>query len=478
MPIELTDLVPHVRRLVESTGRDASFLSDDRIGRALLEAGFTGTKTDSLGRKVRFVNGRRVAGHGVQGRGTQAARKAKRSGSPSMPMRQASGKKGLARRAVGAAAKVASAPGKAEEWLHRKIASGLDKMPGPVGNNIRRLWNLSSVAFTGAYDAVEAYGKELGKSPENAKRIAALLSTADVIIAKAATVANIAAPVAAALMPGANVAEFVPVASVAYLGLSAFRHPVKVMRAAHAAIRNLPDRLKSPGKYKATAMAAHESKDGFQMDRESAKRLWDRLDGFGQDKRQREWYTALLYAALDWTRGDVPAALDLADAALDAKPVAEAMAQVDSDEAADRLRLLIEGCIPNEKGPGHHDSKTGHPCSTGSGAVPAAAPTKKIGPVTSGVTVQAVGKLDKDIEAGRAGGRHIQSLLDRVKLHSMQELHGILASLGFSSKPKNKADAVAMIRWKLEWTLKTRDKMREIDRIVETGVRNARASGA
>ncbi|MES2342300.1 MAG: hypothetical protein V4597_11525 [Pseudomonadota bacterium] len=149
----------------------------------------------------------------------------------------------------------AQAAGQAEHAVRQTVARNLDRLPGPVARGVRRVWNVSIATFSAGYDAVKAYGVENGKSPEQAERIAGIVSTVDTLLAKPAVlVAELAG------IPGLSfVAGMVPIASAAYLGVAAVRHPRKVLKAAHAALGGFLDRVKDPEKYKATA--TKESKD-------------------------------------------------------------------------------------------------------------------------------------------------------------------------------------------------------------------------
>src|SRR5262249_19336493 len=157
-------------------------------------------------------------------------------------------------------------------FLHQSIARGLDRLaekPGgaSLARFARRVWNVSVATYSAAYDAVLAYGKELGKGHEEAARVAGLLATADVVLAKPAVLAAELAGV-----PGLSFAVgMIPIASTAYLAVSAFRNPRAVLRAAHAGLIGFLDRVKDPDRYKATAVGEAE---GDRIDRKAVSALW------------------------------------------------------------------------------------------------------------------------------------------------------------------------------------------------------------
>ncbi len=118
---------------------------------------------------------------------------------------------------------------------------------------------------------------------------------------------------------GAKASYYTPVASLAYvaahMGAAAVagRNPLDVVRQARERIRA---RGEAPGKHgwRAELMAAQASDDKAR--RQFAEDVTRWLDGIAE--AQRYWAEALLAAALDQTRGDMPKALGLAKAEFDA----------------------------------------------------------------------------------------------------------------------------------------------------------------
>ncbi len=304
----------------------------------LQEAGFTGV--DRHGHH--WMQGKQVKKQKAQAKGRQQARQQAAPAKKTAPAAAAPpGKKGpnpgviktgvspeilphpgsvlaVAKAAGGVGGKVGAAVGAAEHWVHHKLAQGLDKLPPAVGKNARRVWNVLMATYSGGYDAVKAYGVEMGKSEAEATRIAGIVSAVDAVLAKPAVLGAELTGI-----PGLSLAVgYVPIASTAYLGVAAARHPIKVARAAVAAAKGFLDRVANPDKYKATAQKHHEGKEAQpRFDQNAVGKLWDQLDHL--DDEAKEWYTALLYAAVDYTGGNLNGAVQLATDVLHSEPIPE-----------------------------------------------------------------------------------------------------------------------------------------------------------
>lgn len=69
-----------------------------------------------------------------------------------------------------------------------------------------------------------------------------------------------------------------------------------------------------------------------QFDTDAALDFWQRLEDFG-DADARDWYEALVYAALDHVGGDLAKALEVADGALEEnESPPESHQDVDADD--------------------------------------------------------------------------------------------------------------------------------------------------
>jgi capsid protein len=185
--------------------------------------------------------------------------------------------------------------------------------------------------------AIEA-AKRRGIPTENAERIGKIIGLADMAMAWTVNMPVIHAAAeplgAVGSVVAGKVGSFLPLASLGYLTYSTARNPLATIRAARKVF---------------AVKQTHEAYIVEAVDLDTAGLLADALHRAGA---QADWYSALLAAAMDEQGHDLGRAIKAADLAFREypEPIGES---------------LSESCVPNEDGKGHHDDKTGYPCSTG-----------------------------------------------------------------------------------------------------------------
>ena len=222
----------------------------DRV--ALLE-GFTGTKTDSKGRKECYRDGQHVPCGKAATTGAQARRKAKATAQPQAHVHlipQGRTVKDLARSAlhVFGAAKhsVQHAEHVAKDFLAHGVDERLARLPPKVGAPAKATWWGLKMATKGAFlsyslgqAAAERVAAEAGASPEAAARLRGWCTGLDLIGAKAVPLT-----LGAVGLGGiAAAASFIPAGSVAYLAYAGVRHPIATLNAGRKAVADAMRRL-------------------------------------------------------------------------------------------------------------------------------------------------------------------------------------------------------------------------------------------
>lgn len=207
--------------------------------------------------------------------------------------------------AKGMLAKLQALEHAAAEWVDKQVG----RLPGPIQKPVRMVWAAMMASYTTAAKMVEEVAAERGATPDQVKRITAIATAAD-YIAGGKGMPMLAKALGASGL-GVTGAGFVPVGSLAYLGYSAARNPVKTMRGARRAIKML-----IAGKQQQQQVAMSFSLEcairGEAMPtKEAISRLMDHMQG-----PQADEFEALVYAAIDETGGDLDAAIDLARMAL------------------------------------------------------------------------------------------------------------------------------------------------------------------
>lgn len=198
------------------------------IASPLRKSGFTGTRTDSLGRRRKYVNGKPVRLDAPPPPSQGDTAKPQSGASPVAPSRRSAAKM-LAE--IGKRAEALE--GDARAWADRQIG----KLPRVPAALIRGAIKLSFASYQAAGKAVRAVAKERGLSDEQADRVAKACAIADVVLGGKALPAALRL---AGAGPWAIAGSFVPVGSLSYLALSSARDPVAVLRAAKQAMKKAP----------------------------------------------------------------------------------------------------------------------------------------------------------------------------------------------------------------------------------------------
>lgn len=269
--------------------------------------GFTGTVTDTRGRKIHYVDGKRVSG--------QQQRKEKRSARAAEPTSvdpakvPADVKRGVITRLAVGAVKAGIA---VKDVTTRLGRSAWKKLSEPEQKLAKDLWVGAQVLHHrldaprhAAEQLCTEVAKERGLNEIQVKSVASTLAVAKGIeqwltnIPYAHAVAHHAGVEGPEAFAVAKVGALVPVAAMAYLAYSTAVNPFAMIRAA----RNL---------LKGKAHPAHEDESSAD-DRELAGRLLELADNYG------EWGLAVVSVALDQTR-DLEQAIDQAEQLLPHNP--------------------------------------------------------------------------------------------------------------------------------------------------------------
>lgn len=166
--------------------------------------------------------------------------------------------------AVGSAAKaVAATVGKAEHAVSGAIEQGLAKLPPSVQSAVKGAWSASMATYTAGRKAAEAAAKAAGADEQTVQRIGRTVACIDLLSAKGVVVGLTAAGAGAGIASAA--AFVVPAASVAFLGITTARHPIRAYRAAKEAAGSFAAKLRNLRTPAAVAEAAAKSgdADGF-----------------------------------------------------------------------------------------------------------------------------------------------------------------------------------------------------------------------
>lgn len=178
-----------------------------------------------------------------------------------------------------------------------------DRLPKKAQRGLARTWaaaraveHVAMAGFHKVSEMVEATARERGYSAETAHRVARVLGTVDAI---GAWTVNPAIGYAVGGAIGAKAAAWTPVFGLAFLTASTATRPIATYRAAKKVLsRQQPITRKSRS-----------------MGPDVAALCLEHLSG-----PDAEWREALLYAALDTTRGDIEKALELVDATAAGEP--------------------------------------------------------------------------------------------------------------------------------------------------------------
>lgn len=197
----------------------------------------------------------------------------------------------------------------AEHALVERVKGNFAKWPAALREPIGAVLKTAFSFYAVGQDAARAVAREVG-GEEHAERVGNLLMTLDVIASKAAPAVGggVAGPAGAAL------AYWMPLASLAYLGISTARHPLATIRAARKGIKAVIEEEKT----RATAGARRvKAAVGFSHDPAYSRAEIELLfKAISKHAESAEQFEALLYAALDQTRGDVAEAVKLAEKAI------------------------------------------------------------------------------------------------------------------------------------------------------------------
>ncbi len=177
------------------------------------------------------------------------------------------------------------------------------------------------IAFHKGKELSVEVARERGLGEEHAERVGKIIAIADQAVAWTTTF-----PVVSAVTGNpaiGKVASFLPMASFGYLAMSTARNPYAMWRAAkkvfgkthgeHAEQAGLPHNPPPTMFHE----SVHMSMDS--IDREAVAALLAGFDAHPEGE-ERDWYEALIYAALDATEGDLAAAVRQADEHIASNP--------------------------------------------------------------------------------------------------------------------------------------------------------------
>lgn len=251
------------------------------------EAGFTGTLTDSIGRKRRYEHGKPVPlgdheHHGGSGRHRRHEQE----------------------RPIIAPEKGQHAT--AEASTIAKVGSKVwNSLPGPVRKTLVGLHHWTMIAFSKGKEMAVEMARERGFDEAKVQRIGTVVGCVDQALAWTTTFPAVTAitgnPVAG------KAASFVPMASLGYLLYSTARNPLATLRAAKTILS---------GKNAKAAATHHAEEGGSEVD-ESAIAAF--LDGIGHAEESgvgEDLYVAVVMVAVDRCGGDLGAAVAMAEEAL------------------------------------------------------------------------------------------------------------------------------------------------------------------
>lgn len=272
------------------------------VGRWLLEHGFTGTMTDSAGRKQQYVDGKHVSGQHADAGGAGA-----RTATHTTHEQDA----------AAASAQHDAAPAAEQGKLARAKAALTAKLQQTAGGRAVLAMGRGGLHVFHAVErrllyvakktqaiAVEA-AKVRGLSDEGAEKLRRALYVADFLGGYAT---GGAALVAAGPIAG-KVAAVMPSASVAYLAYSTAKNPLATWTAAKKVVADT---------FAKNGTATHESEEQpLRVGPELAAAIAERI---GRSDVDSEWWVACFAAAMAHTNGDAERALELADAAAEQQP--------------------------------------------------------------------------------------------------------------------------------------------------------------
>lgn len=194
-------------------------------------------------------------------------------------------------------------------------------LPPRVQNTITAVEHKLNTVYDASQKMVTQVARERGLNVEHVARVAKIAATVDLVARWTVNIPivheglHLTGIGGAAGFMAAKVGYYIPVGSLAYLGYSTAVNPLATIRAARSIIGAVRT---------ATGHADASLHDAIAT-------LLERLDGPNGD-----WYEALLHAALDAT-GDLPTAIEMADAAIEDSP--EAPEDDDSDAGDDEDEL-------------------------------------------------------------------------------------------------------------------------------------------
>lgn len=263
--------IPVVKRL--------RFVTKNTSNAAPTMPGFTGERTDRLGRKYEWVNGRRVArSKPMQSPFTRKKREEAHhqfwadvvGGHRNRPLHEEPAMKQIA--------EIASKAG--DQWEDLRFLGPL----APVARGLRFMMNIASGT---AQIAVKGIAKEHGLEEKHVKRVADICGYIDL----------------ATSLTGLS---GLPVGSIAYIVLSTARHPITTLRAAKRGVRNFLSEFHR----------VHSSEmGGLQMQKALDSTLIKALLERSQNVPDFDLWTACFMEAMDHTKGNVKQSIEIADGA-------------------------------------------------------------------------------------------------------------------------------------------------------------------
>lgn len=212
--------------------------------------------------------------------------------------------------------------------------------------------------------------RERGLSTEHVGRVERIVNAID----QGATIPGLHVYKAALTPILGPIGAYVPVAALSYIGYSTVRNPLATIRAARKLVASYFGRSKTEG-----------IEDVQRPSEDTVARVFAAFEAAGD---RVDWYEALLSAAVDESGGDLAKALDAAD---------KAFAANREPQEAD----LAEGCVANRDGKGHHDDKTGHPCSVGGGDGSGSKAQAKLDPNLHPVAKAQMGRIVGSLRAAK-----------------------------------------------------------------------------
>lgn len=198
-----------------------------------------------------------------------------------------------------------------EHAVKDKIVEALARLPGPVQKALSATYVGMFATWTTSQILAERVARERGATPDQAKKLRAVLGATDLTLMKPVQLGLASSGLGAALI---GAASLVPPATAGYLLYSTARNPLATWRAARGLARDGWAGAKAAGrtlggKFRRRPGATANSDLTANTDQEdNARLILDELDRHGYD----DGYLALLLACLDETQ-DMAAALELAD---------------------------------------------------------------------------------------------------------------------------------------------------------------------